>query len=96
MENEPLGKDKLTDHNYDGIQEYDNQLPRWWFYLFIFTIIFAGGYFYYYQMSGIGTSLHAHYMHRLRQFEIQKMKNQSGQAPATEEALKRLQKIRMW
>lgn len=31
-------------HAFDGIEEYDNPLPRWWFMLFVFTIIFALGY----------------------------------------------------
>lgn len=35
---------KTTGHSYDGIEEYDNPLPRWWFYLFIGTFIFAGIY----------------------------------------------------
>jgi cytochrome c oxidase cbb3-type subunit III len=34
-------KDRLIDHNYDGIQEYDNPLPRWWVILFWATIIFS-------------------------------------------------------
>ncbi|EGG98154.1 Cytochrome c oxidase subunit CcoP [gamma proteobacterium IMCC2047] len=33
-----------TGHTYDGIEEYDNPLPRWWFQGFIITIIFALGY----------------------------------------------------
>jgi cytochrome c oxidase cbb3-type subunit III len=33
--------DRLMDHSYDGIQEYDNPMPRWWVYLFWATIIFA-------------------------------------------------------
>src|SRR5690625_4932075 len=33
-----------TGHVYDGIEEYDNPLPRWWFNLFIGTFIFAGIY----------------------------------------------------
>ena len=33
--------DRLLDHNYDGIQEYDNPLPRWWLATFAGTVIFS-------------------------------------------------------
>jgi cytochrome c oxidase cbb3-type subunit 3 len=36
--------EETTGHSYDGIEEYDNPLPKWWFMLFIGTIIFALGY----------------------------------------------------
>ncbi len=42
----------LLDHNYDGIQELDNPLPRWWVYLFVLCCIFAGIYFSYYTFFG--------------------------------------------
>lgn len=32
-------KDELLSHDYDGIQEYDNDLPKWWVWLFVFTIL---------------------------------------------------------
>lgn len=35
---------KLRDHSFDGIQELDNDLPRWWVALFFITIVFAAGY----------------------------------------------------
>jgi cytochrome c oxidase cbb3-type subunit 3 len=38
------GPGKTTGHNYDGIEEYDNPLPAWWFYLFVITLIFGAGY----------------------------------------------------
>lgn len=44
----PLERDKLMDHNYDGIQEYDNPLPGWWTFLFWVTIAFAPLYAIYY------------------------------------------------
>lgn len=37
-------EDELLSHNYDGIQEYDNSLPRWWRWLFYITIVISGVY----------------------------------------------------
>jgi cytochrome c oxidase cbb3-type subunit 3 len=34
-------ENKTTGHVYDGIEEYDNPLPKWWFMLFIGTFIFT-------------------------------------------------------
>jgi len=40
------GEDRpIMDHEYDGIQEYDNPMPRWWIYLFIATILFVPVYY---------------------------------------------------
>jgi cytochrome c oxidase cbb3-type subunit 3 len=33
--------DHILEHNYDGIQEYDNPMPRWWVYIFWATIVFS-------------------------------------------------------
>lgn len=33
-----------TGHSHDGIEEFDNPLPAWWFYCFVITIIFGVGY----------------------------------------------------
>ena len=43
-------KDKLLDHDADGIQEYDNALPRWWLYGFYFTIVMSVIYIFYYHV----------------------------------------------
>jgi cytochrome c oxidase cbb3-type subunit 3 len=29
------------DHSFDGIEEYDNPLPKWWFNMFMATIVFS-------------------------------------------------------
>ncbi|MCH4552415.1 cbb3-type cytochrome c oxidase N-terminal domain-containing protein [Aestuariibaculum lutulentum] len=34
----------ILDHNYDGIQELDNDLPPWWLYGFYASIVFAAIY----------------------------------------------------
>ncbi len=34
-------KDELMGHEWDGIEEYNNPLPRWWFYLFVVTVVFS-------------------------------------------------------
>lgn len=46
-------KDRLLDHQYDGIQEYDNPMPRWWVITFWATIIFSVAYWL--NVGGIGT-----------------------------------------
>ncbi|MEX2489597.1 MAG: cbb3-type cytochrome c oxidase N-terminal domain-containing protein, partial [Pseudomonadales bacterium] len=43
---------RTTGHSYDGIEEYDNPLPAWWYWWFVLTIIFAIGYLIYY--PGLG------------------------------------------
>lgn len=36
-----MADDGTTGHEYDGIREYNNPLPRWWLYLFWITIVFG-------------------------------------------------------
>lgn len=36
--------EETVGHEFDGIAEYDNPLPRWWFMMFIGTVIFGLGY----------------------------------------------------
>ncbi|WP_111496494.1 cytochrome-c oxidase, cbb3-type subunit III [Marinobacter bohaiensis] len=33
--------DRTMGHSFDGIEEYDNPLPKWWFYLFSASCVFA-------------------------------------------------------
>ncbi|WP_430492037.1 cytochrome-c oxidase, cbb3-type subunit III [Pseudomonas fulva] len=36
--------DQTMGHSFDGIEEYDNPLPKWWFWLFVGTLVFSAGY----------------------------------------------------
>ncbi|WP_096784688.1 cytochrome-c oxidase, cbb3-type subunit III [Rhodobacter sp. CZR27] len=38
------GEPPTTGHSWDGIQEYDNPMPRWWLWTFYACIIWAVGY----------------------------------------------------
>ncbi|MBC6904678.1 cytochrome-c oxidase, cbb3-type subunit III [Saccharophagus sp. K07] len=37
-------ENRTTGHVYDGIEEYDNPLPKWWFQLFVGTLVFTAVY----------------------------------------------------
>ena len=38
----PKGEDvKTMGQSCDGIEDYNNPLPRWWFYLFVLTKVFS-------------------------------------------------------
>ncbi len=49
MSNQPY--DLLKEHTYDGIQEYDNPTPGWWWGLFNLTVIFSVGYFLFFHVG---------------------------------------------
>ena len=49
-----IEKERLLDHNFDGIRELDNFLPPWWTWLFIFTIVFSVGYILHYHVFKSG------------------------------------------
>ncbi len=46
--------DVLLDHDYDGIREYDNNLPRWYNWFFAITVVIGIGYLFFYTILGIG------------------------------------------
>jgi cytochrome c oxidase cbb3-type subunit 3 len=65
MNNDP--KDPLLlDHEYDGIRELDNKLPRWWVWLFNLTILFAVVYLVYYHVLNKGKLMAAEYQDEMK------------------------------
>lgn len=50
-------QDALTDHTYDGIQEFDNPLPGWWKWMFVGSIVFSVFYAMYFHIGAPGRSV---------------------------------------
>ncbi len=58
-ENEPekdnlTGDEIISGHDYDGIKELNNPMPRWWLWLFYLSIVFAAVYWVRYHVMHTG------------------------------------------
>ena len=78
----PSERDRLTDHSYDGIQEYDNPMPRWWVLSFWATIVFSILY-YLVPGLGLGKGRTAEYDTDMAAFRAAHPANTGGGNPAT-------------
>lgn len=72
-----VDKSETMGHAWDGIEELNNPLPRWWLGLFIITIIFAGIYLYLY--PGLGNYEGSLGWSQTSQFESAVIKNRERQ-----------------
>ena len=80
---------QILDHEYDGIREYDNPLPRWWVWLWAGSFFFAIGYFFHYHVSHNGTSVAADYEQDMAEAREAEAKQSLAQ-PVNEESLGKL------
>ncbi len=66
-ENKNIDKDELTgveiisDHDYDGIKELNNPMPKWWLWIFYLSIVFAAVYMLRYHVLKTGDSQSSEY-----------------------------------
>ena len=81
----------LSDHEYDGIQEFDNPMPRWWVWIFWGTFYFAICYFLWFNVYFKGTPVIEEYAQDMSAAREEMAKKQLG-AKVTEEALLNLEK----
>lgn len=77
--------DILLEHAHDGIRELDNRLPPWWVNMFVVTILWAGGYMYYYHFGGSGPSSSEEYKTEMEIAKKQKAMALAGKAEAVNE-----------
>ena len=77
----PSERDRLIDHSYDGIQEYDNPMPQWWVITFWATIVFAIAY-YLVPGLGLGKGRMAEYDADMAAFHAAHPANTGGGNPA--------------
>ena len=47
-------QDTVMDHEFDGIQEFDNRLPNWWLWLMWGSMVFALIYWVFFHTLGVG------------------------------------------
>ena len=79
-------------HEYDGIVEHNNPMPRWWTWSFVATIIFAGFYYYHYEISGKGASLADELKASMQQLEVAKQQTKTTAKQLTNEDLSAMSK----
>lgn len=57
----------VREHNFDGIQEYDNPMPSWWKAIFWVTFFWSVPYFFFYHV-GVGEDVDSAYQRDLGEF----------------------------
>ena len=81
--------EKLLEHEYDGIQEYDNPLPGWWQLLFWATIAFSVVYLLYYHVGHGASEIEEYQADMLVLGELQ-AKEALSAGPVTDDTLEGL------
>lgn len=81
--------DELLEHEYDGIREYDNPMPKWWVWMFWGSFWFALFYFFHFHVGAKGTSVAQAYVDELKEAREAEAKMAMGDA-VSEEGLAKL------
>lgn len=74
----PSDRDRLIEHSYDGIQEYDNPMPAWWVFVFWATIVFSVFYYVNPANTGLGKGRETEYAEDMAAFRAAHPQNTGG------------------
>lgn len=74
----------IVDHEYDGIQEFNNPAPFWWQLFFYLSILFSIGYYLYYEL-GEGESSDTRITTQMQEIENLQFVHQKSGLPSDEE-----------
>lgn len=80
------GEMETSGHVWDGIEEYNHPLPKWWMWMFYLTVIFAGVYFALY--PGLGSFKGLLGWTSSGQYDIEKKQVEDATAPLFEKFAK--------
>lgn len=78
---------RVLPHDYDGIREYDNPLPGWWRAAFWATIVFAAGYFVWFDVGRWGSTPDERYRADLSAYQAQRAAREAEDASSVTEEL---------
>jgi len=81
----PIDEDRLMAHSYDGIREYDNPLPGWWRAIFWGSIVFAAGYWIWFQVGKWGQTPDQKYRAELADYQSKKAAREAAEAASVSE-----------
>lgn len=88
-------EEQILDHNYDGIQEYDNPTPGWWHLLFIGSVVFSAFYAVFYHSSPLSSSIEDH-LARAQQAYYSRLFADLGELSPDEPTMLRLMADQKW
>jgi cytochrome c oxidase cbb3-type subunit 3 len=84
--------DVPLDHDFDGIQEYDNRLPNWWLFTLYGAIVFAVGYWLFYETFSIGHTQAASYEREVEVAATAQINREMGK-PVTDDSVLLMTKV---
>ncbi|MBP6630411.1 MAG: c-type cytochrome [Kofleriaceae bacterium] len=85
MSNDGKKEARVLDHEYDGIQEFDNPQPAYWTWIFLGSTVWALGYFIYYHLGGPGKSDTEQYAAEWAVYDTQRKATEEREAAAVNE-----------